>query len=144
MIAAAAHATLGIAGIAFEQYIAKMQYIMKAIIELGRRGSAVEQARRDLASAQAGEESDYHLIFESARTMFSELTPARIDTLDYLRVHGPRTIYALAKELSRNYSNVHGDVEKLMEHGLVERDSENRISAPWDSIEIRFAQAKGA
>lgn len=117
---------------------------MKAIIELERRGSAIEQARYDLAMAQAGAEIDYHLIFESARTLFSELTPARIDTLDYLRIHGPMTIYALAKELKRNYSNVHADVEKLLEHGLAERNAENRISVPWDSIEIRMAQAKAA
>lgn len=115
---------------------------MRAIIDLGYRGSAIEQARRDVAMAQAGAEVDYHLIFESARTLFSELTPARIDTLDYLRIHGPMTIYALAKGLKRNYSNVHADVEKLLEHGLVEKDAENRIFAPWDSIEIRLAQAK--
>jgi predicted transcriptional regulator len=117
---------------------------MKAIIELGHRGSAIEQAGRDLTLSQAGADIDYHLIFESARTLFSELTPARIDTLDYLRLHGPMSIYALAKELNRNYSNVHTDVEKLLEHGLAEKDAENRISAPWDAIEIRMAQAKAA
>ncbi len=117
---------------------------MKAIIELGHRGSAIEQARRDLVLAQTGAGVDYHLIFESARSLFSELTPARIDTLDYLRIHGPMTIYALAKALNRNYSNIHADVEKLLEHGLVEKDAENRIAAPWDAIEIRMAQAKVA
>jgi predicted transcriptional regulator len=117
---------------------------MKAIIELGYRGSAIEQAKRDLALSQAGADIDYHLIFESARTLFSELTPARIDTLNYLRLHGPMSIYALAKALNRNYSNVHTDVEKLLEHDLAEKDADNRISAPWDAIEIRMAQAKAA
>lgn len=117
---------------------------MKAIIELRHRGNSIEQARSDLAVSQSGADIDYHLIFESARTLFSELTPARIDTLDHLRLHGPMSIYALAKELKRNYSNVHADVEKLLEHGLAERDAENRISAPWDAIEIRMAQAKTA
>lgn len=117
---------------------------MKAIIELGRRGSAIEQARRDLARSQGGADIDYHLVFESARTLFSELTPARIDALDYVRLHGPMSIYALAKALKRNYSNVHADVEKLLEHGLVERDADNLIAAPWDAIEIRMAQVKAA
>ena len=117
---------------------------MKVIIELGHRSSAIEQAKRDLAVSQAGASADYHLIFESARTLFSELTPARIDALEYLRVHGPMSIYALAKALHRNYSNVHTDVEKILEHGLAEKDGNNRISAPWDAIEIRLAQAKVA
>lgn len=117
---------------------------MKAIIELGHRGSAIEQAKRDLALAQAGGTADYHLIFESARTLFSELTPARIDALNYLRTHEPMSIYALAKKLGRNYSNVHADVDKLLKHGLVERDTNNLISARWDAVEIRLAQAKAA
>jgi len=117
---------------------------MKAIIELGYRGSAIDQARRALENSRTGRNVNYHLIFESARTLFSELTPARIDALDYLRTHGPMTIYALAKALNRNYSNVHGDVEKLLEHGLAEKDEESRVVAPWDSIEIRLAQAKAA
>ena len=117
---------------------------MKAIIELGDRGSAIEQARRDLALSPAGAEIDYHLVFESARTLFAELTPARIDTLDYLCRHGPMSIYALAKALKRNYSNVHADVEKLLAHGLAEKDADNRIAVPWEAIEIRMAQAKAA
>ncbi len=117
---------------------------MKAIIELGGRGSALSLARSQLAAAQTGGETDYHLVFESARTLFSELTPARIDTLEHLRAHGPMTIYALAKEMNRNYSNVHGDVDKLLEHRLADKDAENRVFVPWDSVEIHMALARVA
>jgi len=43
---------------------------MKAIIELGGRGSAIANARSQLAAAQAGQGIDYRLSFESARTLF--------------------------------------------------------------------------
>lgn len=43
--------------------------------------------------------------------------------------------YALAKALGRNYSNVHGDVQRLMALGLVERDGD-RVYAPFDELEI--------
>lgn len=76
--------------------------------------------------------------------LFSELTPACIDTLESLRAHGPMTIYALAKKTDRNYSNVHGDVDKLLEHKLAEKDAENRVFVPWDSVEIHMALARAA
>jgi predicted transcriptional regulator len=43
--------------------------------------------------------------------------------------------YALAKTLGRNYSNVHGDIARLIALGLVERDSDG-VRAPFDELEI--------
>jgi predicted transcriptional regulator len=67
---------------------------MKAIIELGRKGNIFAIAREQLA---AGEAQDFRLSFESARMLFAELTPARIDLIDTLRRVGPCSVYALAK-----------------------------------------------
>ncbi|MGE4242656.1 MarR family transcriptional regulator [Ramlibacter sp.] len=113
---------------------------MKAIIEISPRGSAVQAARRH---ARAGENSpkyraDYYMSFESARLLFTELTPARIDLLDSLRQVGPCSVYALAKSVDRNYSNVHSDIGKLEEHGLVARTPDDAVFVPFDAIEIRM------
>ena len=116
---------------------------MKAIIELGQRGNALSRARSQLA-AKTKKGTDYHLSFESAKTLFAEITPARIDALEHLRAHGPLSIYALAKETGRNYSNVHRDVDKLMEHHLVDKDDDGRIYVPWETVEIHMALAKAA
>lgn len=74
--------------------------------------------------------------FESARALFSELTPARIDLLESLRQCGPCSVYALAKTVARNYSNVHTDVGKLQEHGLLQRTPEDTVFVPFESVEI--------
>lgn len=95
---------------------------MKAIIELSYKGSIFGAVRQQLKAAQNGDKSiDYHLGFESARALFSDLTPARIDLLDTLRGMGPSSIYALAKTANRNYSNIHTDVLRLLELGLIDR-----------------------
>ena len=47
------------------------------------------------------------------------------------------SIYAVAKALGRNYSNVHADVHKLIEHGLVERDADGLVSVPWDDVVVQ-------
>lgn len=109
---------------------------MKAIIEVDRKGSAVRAARRQLAGARRGQVPDFHLSFESARTLFAELTPARLDLLDTLRGLGPCSVYALAKAAARNYSNVHTDIARLEELGLVERDEQGAVSVPYDAVEI--------
>ena len=118
---------------------------MKAIISVSRKGSIFGAIERQLAGSRQGRTPDFRLSFESARSLFSELTPARLDLLDTLRRVGPCSIYALAKASERNYSNVHTDVTRLEELGLVERSEEdNSISVPYESIEILVPLAQVA
>ena len=117
---------------------------MKAIIEVARRGSAVKSARIQLAAAQRGVVPDFRLSFESARTLFSEFTPARLDLLDTLRRVGPCSVYALAKAAERNYSNVHSDISRLEELGLIERTEDNQVSVPYEAVEILVPLAQVA
>jgi predicted transcriptional regulator len=117
---------------------------MKAIIEVARRGSAVRSARAQLAASRRGVSPDFRLSFESARTLFSELTPARVDLLDTLRRVGPCSVYALAKAAERNYSNVHSDISRLEELGLVERNGDSQVSVPFESVEILVPLAQVA
>jgi predicted transcriptional regulator len=108
--------------------------------------------KQQIADAAQGQPIDYHLGFESARALFSDLTPARLDLLDTLRRMGGSSVYALAKmadglrptEGHRNYSNVHTDVSRLLELGLIERSEEGLVSVPFDAIEIRFPLAQVA
>lgn len=110
---------------------------MKAIIEIANNN---DMHRRAMAAAQAhasgrAQATDFRLGFESAAQVFAELTVERLRTLETLRQEGTQSIYALAKTLGRNYSNVHSDVQRLMALGLVER-GENGVSAPFDELEI--------
>jgi predicted transcriptional regulator len=117
---------------------------MKAIIEVARKGSAVNAARAQLVSAREGKAPDFRLSFESARSLFAELTPARLDLLDTLRKIGPCSVYALAKAAERNYSNVHTDVSRLEELGLIDRNDDGAICVPYDAVEILLPLAQMA
>ena len=117
---------------------------MKAIIEVSKRGAAIRSARQQISAAGRGRAPDYRLSFESARMLFSEFTPARLELLDTLRRVGPCSVYALAKAAERNYSNVHTDVSRLEELGLIERDNEGSVLVPYDSVEIVMPLAQVA
>lgn len=117
---------------------------MKAIIEVTRRGSVFRTAARQVSASRQGRSPDFRLHFESARTLFAELTPARLDLLDTLRRVGPCSVYAVAKAAERNYSNVHTDIARLEELGLVERAEDGSVSVPFESVEILVPLARVA
>jgi predicted transcriptional regulator len=117
---------------------------MKAIIEVAKRGSALRAARQQIAESRKGRVPDFRLSFESARMLFSELTPARVDLLDTLRRVGPCSVYALAKAADRNYSNVHTDATRLEELGLIERAEDGSVLVPYEAVEILVPLAQVA
>ncbi|EXI65665.1 MAG: putative transcriptional regulator [Candidatus Accumulibacter adjunctus] len=114
---------------------------MKAIIEISARNSIFDTAIADIAT---GGSADFHLSFESARQLFAEITPVRLDLLDTLRKNGPCSIYALAKTVARNYSNVHTDIARLIDLGLVEQTDGDMVHVPFDDIEVHFRLAHAA
>jgi predicted transcriptional regulator len=65
--------------------------------------------------------------------LLKNLSPARWALLENLKKAGPCSIYELAGRLERDYKNVHTDVSRLIELGLVER-SDSRVSVPWDVV----------
>jgi predicted transcriptional regulator len=117
---------------------------MKAIIEIAKTGSAIRAARQQLTESQQGVSPNFQLSFESAKSLFTELTPSRLDLLDTLSQIAPCSVYALAKAANRNYSNVHTDVARLEELGLIDRAEDGSIIVPFDSVEIRMPLAKVA
>jgi len=120
---------------------------MKAIVEIVKKGQYFDDAMALAKRIDAGESvlsADYHLGFTSAPRLFAELTPARLSLIETLKDAGPVTVYALAKRAGRNYSNVHRDITKLLEHRLVARDDEGRVYVPWDEIQIRMTLGQAA
>ena len=66
------------------------------------------------------------------------LSPARWSLLERLKAAGPVSIYELAKRLGRDYKNVHTDVARLAELGLIERRADGAIAVAWDVVRAEF------
>ena len=91
----------------------------------------------------AGEDfpdADYILNYSDVTRAFSDITPERYRLLETLQRLGTVSIYALARELGRNYSNVHADVCALLELELVARTPEG-VYVPWEAVEWRLSTA---
>ena len=117
---------------------------MEAVIEVSGKGSVFKAAAAQVSGARKGRAADFHLSFESARSLFLELTPARLDLLDTLRRLGQCSVYALAKAAERNDSNVRiqTDVARMEELGLIERSESNEVLVPCESVEIVLPLAR--
>lgn len=88
-----------------------------------RRGVAVKTRNAEI-----------RLTFASLPVLLKNLTPARWTLLAAVKNSGPMSINELARLLRRNYKNVHTDVTRLIELGLIERLADRRIGVAWDTI----------
>ena len=109
-----------------------------------RSKSNLRRLARALDSGKRASQADFELNFAQAGDLVAEITRERLRLLTVLRAAGPLTVYALAKELERNYSNVHADVKRLLGLGLIERDDKKRVFVPWTEIQIRLPLAEAA
>lgn len=110
--------------------------------------SSLARAAQTMEKLERGElpAPYYGVGFSDIGQLFAVFTPRRWDLLAVLRECGPMTIAALARRLNRDYKNVHGDVEKLSEWHAVEKDEQNRVSAPYSEIvvDVRLPQGHAA
>lgn len=125
----------------------RLELANKAIIGVQSFAEGAARALEFARRVDAGErlpEADYHLTFATVEQLLSELTPARLALLYTLKQAGAQSIYALAKRVGRHYSNVHRDVQKLIEHELIAKDNEDRIYVPWAEVRIGLTIGEAA
>ena len=115
----------------------------KIKVRIGGLEEALDRFERVWTRAEKGavRGAEVRLTFESLPVLLSNLTPARWTLLEQLRRLGPLSINELARRLGRHYKNVHTDVSRLIELGLIERRADQRVAVVWDIVaaEMRLA-----
>ena len=67
--------------------------------------------------------------------IFGDLTPKRLELLEYVRMHNVKSMKNLAEELDRNYKNVYDDLKALQEWGLVSLPRRGKDKKPISHVE---------
>ena len=112
-------------------------------------GETVRQSGRRAADVMralaAGHEVEpyFGVSFEQVGQMFAAFTPKRWELIAALRAKGPLSVADLARQLGRNYKNVHTDVQQLIEWMAVERGDDGRVSVPWSDIVVDMKLPQG-
>ncbi len=112
-------------------------------IEIGDAATTAKEFIDVWKLAERGEkvQEQHRLHFENLEVLLKTLTPGRWALLKKLHANGPMSIRALAKDLGRDYKNVHTDVRCLEKIGLIGRTKNDRIKVPWDIVEARLLLA---
>ncbi|MDP3670567.1 MAG: MarR family transcriptional regulator [Telluria sp.] len=110
--------------------------------------STLARAAQTMEALERGESPApyFGVGFSDVGQLFAVFTPRRWDLLAALREGGPMTIAELARRLRRDYKNVHGDVEKLAEWRVVEKNDKGFVFAPYSEIvvDIRLPHGRAA
>jgi predicted transcriptional regulator len=108
------------------------------------------EAARDRAEAVAdaaedGEQAAATRSFADVTEFRDVLTPRRVEVIQTLIDHEVESIQELADRLDRNYPDVHADVSRLADYGIVYYRERGRAKAPvvpYDRVEIEGTVAE--
>lgn len=75
--------------------------------------------------------------FTSLSGLLKTLSEQRLVLLRTLRRSGAMSIRALARNLGRDYKNVHADVQILKRCGLI-AEGDDGVRTPWDKIQAEL------
>ena len=105
-------------------------------LRLGGAGDALDRFEAAWNRAAAGRKARAIsvLSMRDLPLLLKTLSPARWSLLERLKAQGPMSIYELAKRLERDYKNVHTDVTRLAELGLIERRADGSVAVPWETV----------
>lgn len=105
-------------------------------LRLGTAGDALDRFEAAWNRAAEGRKGPvlHVLSLRDLPALLRTLTPARWSLLQRLKAEGPMSIYEMAKRLQRDYKNVHTDVTRLAELGLIEKRADGSIAVPWDVV----------
>lgn len=99
----------------------------------------MQDALQALKNAEAGifpKEPVHKLHFITEADLFRALSPKRMELLRFLLKHGPLSCRKLTALLKRSYANVHADVQGLIKLDLIKKNKEQRLTVPWDELDI--------
>lgn len=105
-------------------------------LRLGGAGDALDRFEAAWNRAAEGRKARAIsvLSMQDLPLLLRTLSPARWSLLERLKAQGPMSIYELAKRLERDYKNVHTDVTRLAELGLIERRADGSVAVPWETV----------
>lgn len=116
-------------------------------IRVGAAGEALQGFLEIWRQAERGErlpDAVPELRFQNEAEMRAAMTEKRLELLRHVAQHEGLNIRQLAESLGRDYKNVHVDVTALLAWGLLEKDAQGKLLAPYDEVVLHVPLRKAA
>ena len=101
-----------------------------------------EVTRRALAAFE-GQAQGAHISFASAELLWKTLTRKRWELLRAMTGQGAMSIREAARRVGRDVKAVHGDVQALIQAGILDRTDEG-VEFPYDAVHVDFMLTRAA
>jgi predicted transcriptional regulator len=85
-----------------------------------------------------GEPQGDFISFEAPELLFKLISGKRWDLLKVMTGAGPITIREAARRIQRDVKAVHGDVQALLNAGLLQKTEKGQIVFPYDVVHVDF------
>jgi predicted transcriptional regulator len=100
--------------------------------------SSVDETKARMRRAFDGGTQGAFISFPSLDLLWKVITPRRWEMLRVMAGSGPLAIRALARQVGRDVKTVHGDVQALLNAGVLERTEDGLVSFPYDAVHVDF------
>lgn len=97
-----------------------------------------EKVNRRFLSAFAGEGQGTFISFATPELLFKVISGKRWELLKVMTGAGPLTIRETARRVGRDVKAVHGDVQALLQAGILQKTDAGRIVFPYDAVHVDF------
>ena len=103
-----------------------------------------DDVTRRALSAFGRERLGAHISFESVELLWQTLTRKRWELLKSMTGENAMTIREAARRVGRDVKAVHGDVQVLLNAGILDRTADGRVVFPYDAVHVDFTPTKAA
>ena len=76
--------------------------------------------------------------FESPALLFKVLSGKRWDLLQVMAGACPMSIREVARRAGRDVKAVHGDVQRLLKAGVIDKIEDGKVVFPFDALHVAF------
>ncbi|WP_275096070.1 winged helix-turn-helix transcriptional regulator [Sedimenticola hydrogenitrophicus] len=106
--------------------------------------SSIEETKRQMAAAFRGERQGEFISFDSVELLWKVLTVKRWEIIRAMTGQGGMTIREIARRVGRDVKAVHGDVQALLNAGVLDRTDTGQVIFPYDAVHVDFTVTTAA
>ena len=100
--------------------------------------SSRQKTNKRVREAFSGKSQGEYISFESPALLFKVLSGHRWELLELMTGAGPISIREASRRLGRDVKAVHGDVQMLLNVGILQKTDKGQIEFPFDAIHVDF------
>lgn len=105
--------------------------------------SREDVTRRTLAAFEGRAQGD-HISFDSVESLWQIMSRKRWEVLKGMTGQGAMSIREVARHVGRDVKAVHGDVQRLLNAGVLNRTEDGRVIFPYDAVHVDFTLSNAA